>query len=28
MELPVIVTDFSGPKAYLTDANGYPLKYR
>ena len=27
MELPVIVTDFSGPQAYLTPANSFPLKY-
>jgi glycosyltransferase involved in cell wall biosynthesis len=28
MELPVIVTDYSGPAAYLTEQNAYPLRYR
>lgn len=28
MELPVIATNWSGPTAYLTDANGYPLAIR
>ena len=28
MTLPVIVTDYSGPAAYLTEANSYPLRYR
>lgn len=28
MALPVIVTDYSGPAAYLTAENSYPLKYR
>lgn len=27
MELPVIVTNFSGPTAYLSEAVGYPLRY-
>ena len=26
MELPVIVTNSSGPTAYMTDANSYPLR--
>lgn len=25
--LPVIATNWSGPTAYLTDKNGFPLKY-
>ena len=28
MELPVIVTAYSGPAAYLTEQNAYPLRYR
>ena len=27
MQLPVIVTNFSGPTAYLTPANSYPLEF-
>ena len=27
MELPVIVTNFSGPTAYLTDDNAFPLSF-
>ena len=27
MELPVIVTNFSGPTEYLTDSNSYPIGY-
>ena len=26
MELPVIVTNFSGPTAYLTDDNAFPIR--
>ena len=27
MEKAVIATNFSGPTAYLTDENSYPLRY-
>lgn len=27
MQLPVVVTNFSGPTAYLSEAVGYPLQY-
>jgi hypothetical protein len=27
MELPVVVTNATGPTAYITDANSYPLRY-
>lgn len=28
MGLPVVVTNFSGPTAYLSEAVGYPLQYQ